>query len=75
LRAGRDSVTPRRLLVDFIPALSPWPYIQNWFLSIQRELPKNTVIELAYNGNHSLRLPIVADFNQATPNLPGGTLT
>jgi len=32
------------------------------------------VVELAYNGNHSLRLPILGDYNQAVPNLPGGTL-
>jgi hypothetical protein len=61
--------------VDYIPANSPWSYVQNWFLSVQRELPKNTVVELAYNGNHSLNLPILADYNQATPNAPGGTLT
>lgn len=61
--------------VDYIPANSPWPMIQNWFLSIQRQIAKDTVIEIAYNGNHSTRLPIIADYNQATPNAPGGTLT
>jgi len=44
--------------------------IQNWFFSVQRQLPKNTVLELAYNGNHSTRLPIIADYNQAAPNQP-----
>jgi hypothetical protein len=61
--------------VDYIPANSPWPYIQNWFLSVQREITKDTVVEISYNGNHSLRLPIIADYNEATPNQPGGTLT
>jgi len=61
--------------VDYIPAQSKWPYIQNWFLSLQREITKDTVVELAYNGNHSLRLPIIADYNEAAPNQPGGTLT
>jgi hypothetical protein len=42
--------------------------VQNWFLSVQRELAKNTLLEVAYNGNHSLRLPILADYNQAYPN-------
>jgi hypothetical protein len=41
---------------------------------VQRELPKGTVVELAYNGNHSLNLPILGDYNQANPNAPGGTL-
>ena len=60
---------------DYIPANTRWPYIQSWVLSIQRELDKNTMIEVAYNGNHSLRLPIIADWNQAAPNAPGGTLS
>jgi hypothetical protein len=61
--------------VDYIPANSPWPLIQNWFLSLQRQIAKDTVLEIGYNGNHSEHLPIIADYNQATPNLPGGTLT
>jgi hypothetical protein len=61
--------------VDYIPANSPWPMIQNWFLSIQRQLTKDTVLEIGYNGNHSEHLPIIADYNQAAPNQPGGALT
>jgi hypothetical protein len=52
----------------YIPADTRWPYIQSWVASIQRELMKNTVIEIAYNGNHALRLPIIGDYNQAAPN-------
>ncbi len=37
-------------------------------MSIQREITKDTVIEVAYNGNHSLNLPIIGDYNQALPN-------
>ncbi|MGD1071327.1 MAG: carboxypeptidase regulatory-like domain-containing protein [Bryobacteraceae bacterium] len=58
----------------YIPANTKWPYVQNWVLSLQREVAKNTVVELAYTGNHSLRLPIIADYNQAAPNAVGGTL-
>ncbi len=60
--------------VDYIPANTRWPYIQSWLFSIQQELTKDTVLELAYNGNHSLRLPIIGDYNQAAPNQPGQTL-
>ena len=52
----------------YIPADTRWPYIQSWVASIQRELTKNTVLEIAYNGNHALRLPIIGDYNQAAPN-------
>jgi hypothetical protein len=54
--------------IDYIPANTKWPYIQSWLFSVQQELTKNTFLELAYNGNHSLRLPILADYNQANPN-------
>ncbi|HEY1216447.1 MAG TPA: TonB-dependent receptor, partial [Bryobacteraceae bacterium] len=60
--------------IDYIPADTRWPYIQSWLFSIQHEIARNTVLELAYNGNHSLRLPIIGDYNQAFPNLPGATL-
>jgi hypothetical protein len=60
--------------IDYIPADTRWPYIQSWLFSVEQQLTKNTVLELAYNGNHSLRLPIIGDYNQANPNLPGATL-
>ena len=41
---------------------------------MQHEVLKNTVLEVAYTGNHSLRVPIIGDYNQATPNAPGQTL-
>jgi hypothetical protein len=72
--ASPAAFNPINSNVDYIPANSPWPYVQNWFLSVQRALPKETVFELAYNGNHSLNLPILGDYNQANPNAPGGTL-
>lgn len=59
---------------DYVPADTRWPYIQSWLFSVQREIFKNTILELAYNGNHALRLPIIADWNQAFPNQPGQTL-
>jgi hypothetical protein len=60
--------------IDYISADTKWPMVQSWFLSIQREISKDTVLELAYNGNHSTRLPIIADYNQSVANLPGQTL-
>jgi hypothetical protein len=72
--ANPASFNPANSNVVYIPPDTRWPYVQNWFLSVQRQLPKDTVLEVAYNGNHSLRLPILADYNQANPNLPGQTL-
>jgi len=57
--------------VVYIPAHSPWPYIQTWFAGIQQEITKSTIFEIDYNGNHSLDLPIIADYNQAAPDVAG----
>ena len=75
--AGLDSpgnFNPVNANVAYIPRDTRWPYVQTWFISVQRELMKNTVVEVAYSGSHSLRLPILADYNQAFPNQPGQTL-
>jgi hypothetical protein len=60
--------------VDYVDPNTRWPMIQNWLLSVQHQFTSNTVVEVAYNGNHSTRLPIIADYNQAVPNLPGQSL-
>src|ERR1035441_6050697 len=72
--ASPAAFNPANSNVVYTPPDSKWPYVQNWFFSLQRQLPKNTVLELAYNGNHSTRLPIIADYNQAAPNQPGSTV-
>jgi len=73
--ADPSSFNPANSNVVYIPSNFKWPYIQSWFFSVQREFPKNFLVELGYNGNHSLRLPILGDYNQAVPQPPGGTLT
>jgi hypothetical protein len=60
---------------DYIPPDSRWPMIQSWLVSVQRELRKNMIVEVSYNGNHAGRLPILGDYNQAAANAPGGTLS
>jgi hypothetical protein len=50
------------------------PYVQNWHVTVQRELARNLVIDLGYAGNHSVGLWSNADLNQARPNAPGGSL-
>jgi hypothetical protein len=72
--ANPSAFNPAKSNVAYIPADFKWPYTQNWFFSVQRELPMDTVVELAYNGSHSLRLPILGDYNQASPSPAGQTL-
>lgn len=72
--ANPASFNPVNSNVAYLPPDMRWPYTQNWFFSVQRELNKETVVELAYNGSHSLRLPILGDYNQAAPSPVGQTL-
>jgi hypothetical protein len=51
-----------------------FPYVQNWQLSVQRELAKDLLFDIAYVGNHSVGLWVNADLNQAVPNLAGQNL-
>ncbi len=67
------SISTTNVNVAYLPKESPWPRVQTYFFSVQRELFANTVIEVGYSGNKSSRLPIIADFNQATPNVTSAT--
>lgn len=49
--------------------------VQSWFVSVQRELFKNTVLDVAYVGNRASDLLLFANFNQARPNQPGQNLS
>jgi len=71
---SEQNFNPVNANISYIPKDTRWPYIQTWFLAVQREVAKDTVVELTYSGNHSSRLPIVADYNQALANQPGQSL-
>ena len=45
------------------------PYIEAWNLAVQYALPKNFVLDVAYVGNHGVRVPMTIDLNAAS--VPG----
>src|SRR5581483_9117881 len=51
------------------------PYIESYNFSIQRSLPANFVADLAYVGNHGVKIPVAFNLNAATaPAInPNGT--
>jgi hypothetical protein len=49
--------------------------VQSWFVSVQRELFGNTVLDVAYVGNRASDLLLFANFNQARPNNAAGSLS
>jgi hypothetical protein len=42
-------------------------YVHNYYLDIQRTLAKNTLLDIAYVGNHGLKLLQFGNFNQKDP--------
>jgi hypothetical protein len=42
------------------------PYVESWNLAVQTVLPSNFVFELAYVGNHGVKIPVQFDLNAAT---------
>lgn len=58
------------LNVTAVPTRTVWPYVQQWSLSVQRELSKNTVATLAYVGSKGTHLAAELQVNQLTPVSP-----
>lgn len=50
-----------------IQTVAQWPYVQQWNLSYQRELPKNFVASIAYVGSKGTHLTDARDLNQLHP--------
>ena len=48
--------------------------VQSYYVSVQREIAQNMVFDVAYVGNRADGLLLFANFNQAAPNNPQGTI-
>jgi hypothetical protein len=55
--------------VTYIPKNNRDSYVESYFLSIQRSLSKNTLLDIAYVGNHGVRLQQIVNANQKNPAL------
>ncbi len=60
---------------NFIPADTRTGYTMNWHFTLQRELGRNFVLDLAYVANRSNKLVILSDYNEARFNNAGENLT
>ena len=49
--------------------------MQSWHFTVQQELAKNLLLDVAYVGNHASGLNVLSDANQALPNQLGQNLT
>lgn len=64
----------RTTRVNYIPSDTPSPYVQNWHLTIQRDLGAGFLLDVGYVGNRGVNQLILGDFNQARTNQPGESL-
>ena len=48
--------------------------VQSWYLSVQREVIRNLLVDVAYVGNSADDLLLFANYNQALPNNAAGTI-
>jgi hypothetical protein len=55
------------LNVTAIPATTIWPYVQQWSLSLQRQLPAGIVASFAYVGSKGTHLVADLQLNQLPP--------
>jgi len=61
--------------VRYIPGSNRNGYVQSWHFTIQQELRKDLLLDIAYVGNHSVGLNVLSDANQALPNQLGQNLS
>lgn len=59
---------PLTARVNYTPRDTPTAYVQSYHVSVQRELARNLLVDVAYVGNVSRNLIVLADYNQARPN-------
>jgi Carboxypeptidase regulatory-like domain len=50
----------------YIPRNFEAAYIQAYHLTVQRQVMKDTTLEVSYVGSHGVHVPVLADFNQGS---------
>jgi hypothetical protein len=55
------------LTVVSIPNKAVWPYVQQWNLNVQKELPSHIVLSVAYVGSKGTHLTLLNNANQIVP--------
>jgi outer membrane receptor protein involved in Fe transport len=58
---GTDNIT-------YVPQNTKDSYVESYFLSVQKSLAKNTLLDIAYIGNHGLKLQGFDNANQGNPS-------
>ena len=67
--SGLPSTSPGAFPINVtsLPTNTPYSYSQQWSLGVQRELPKNMFVSLAYVGSKGTHLTVERQLNQLQP--------
>ncbi len=65
---------PTAANITYMPSDYHSSPVQSWYLSMQREFQAGMLLDVAYVGNRGDDLLLFANYNQARPNNPAGTL-
>ena len=63
-----DSFDPLKTTVISMSRSTRDSYVHSYYLSVQRSLMKNTILDIAYVGNHGLKLQTIGNLNQRDPS-------
>jgi hypothetical protein len=63
------SFNPATDNITYIPKNTRDSYVESYFLSVQRSLSKNTLLDIAYVGSHGVKLQGFLNANQKNPSL------
>jgi hypothetical protein len=55
--------------ITYIPKDTKDSYVESYFISVQRTLAKNTLLDIAYVGNHGVKLQGFLNANQLNPSV------
>ena len=61
--------------ITYMPREYKSAEVHSWFLSVQRELFRGALLDLAYVENRGKNMLLFANYNQASPNNPQGSLS
>jgi len=51
--------------VRYMPKDSPTGYVQSYYFGMQEQFTKSTILDIAYVGQHAVKLRVLGDLNQA----------
>ncbi len=61
--------------VKWIPRNYRDPYVQSWYVGFQAGVGRNRVVDIAYVGNHGVKLQEIGTYNQRNPDLGADPIT